>query len=146
MKRAAFLLVLLLFVGAPAGFAQTEPSGPEKLSDPAQEARAVALQKQFRCLVCRGESLDDSGASLAADLRRLIRARIKAGESDQQIETYLVDRYGDFILMKPPLKSGTVALWFGPFVILLVGGAIAAMVILRAGRSAKAGNKSPPFI
>lgn len=146
MKRAAFLLVLLLFVGAPAGFAQTEPSGPEKLSDPAQEARAVALQKQFRCLVCRGESLDDSGASLAADLRRLIRARIKAGESDQQIETYLVDRYGDFILMKPPLKSGTVALWFGPFVILLVGGAIAAMVILRAGRSAKAGNKSPPSI
>lgn len=146
MKRAAFLLVLLLFAGAPAGFAQTEPSGPEKLSDPAQEARAVALQKQFRCLVCRGESLDDSGASLAADLRRLIRARIKAGESDQQIETYLVDRYGDFILMKPPLKSGTVALWFGPFVILLVGGAIAAMVILRAGRSAKAGNKLPPSI
>ena len=79
-------------------------SGPDTLSDPAQEARAVALQKELRCLVCQGESLDESDAPLAADLRRLIREHIAAGESDAQIKTYLVARYGDFILMNPPLK------------------------------------------
>jgi cytochrome c-type biogenesis protein CcmH len=106
--------------------------GPEKLADPAQEARAVALQRGFRCLVCQGESLDESNAQLADDLRRLIRAQIIQGRSNEEIRSFLVARYGNVILMKPPLEAETYALWFGPFVILLAGGGIAAMVILRA--------------
>jgi cytochrome c-type biogenesis protein CcmH len=111
-------------------------TGPEKLADPVQESRAVALQKEFRCLVCQGESLDESGAPLAADLRRLIRAHIEAGDSDAQIESYLVARYGKFILMQPPLEPDTYALWFGPVLILVMGGAVAAAVVLRARKNA----------
>jgi len=103
------------------------------------EARAVALQKQLRCLVCQGESLDESNAPLAADLRGVIRERIAAGNSDQQVKQYLVDRYGDFILMKPPLKNETYLLWFAPLGLLVIGGAIVTAVVLgarnRAGRS-----------
>jgi len=109
-------------------------TGPEKLSNPREEARAVALQKQMRCLVCQGESLDESDAPLAGDLRNLIRARILAGDSDAQVEAYLVARYGDFILMQPPLKLETYALWFGPLGVLLAGGAAVGLVIARARR------------
>jgi len=106
--------------------------GPDKLSDPRLEARAVALQRQLRCVQCQSESLDESNAPLAADLRRLIRARIESGDSDTQIENYLVARYGNFILMKPPLELDTYALWFGPLIVLAIGGASAAVVIARA--------------
>lgn len=106
----------------------------ERLSDPLQEARATALQKELRCLVCQGQSLDESNAPLAADLRRLIRSHIAAGESDDDVKRYLVARYGDFILMKPPLERDTVALWFGPAVLLLLGAGIATIVIYRASK------------
>ena len=112
-------------------------NGPEHLADPALEARAVALQKQFRCLVCQGESLDESNAELAQDLRRLIRKRIEEGASDDAITAYLVSRYGDFILMKPPLVAETYALWFGPLVVLLIAGSVAAVVVVRARNRAK---------
>jgi cytochrome c-type biogenesis protein CcmH len=102
------------------------------VSDPKLEARAVALQREFRCLVCQGESLDESSAQLADDLRRLIRARIAEGQSDRQITDYLVSRYGNVILMKPPLEEGTYLLWFGPLLVLIAGGAIAGAVIRRA--------------
>jgi cytochrome c-type biogenesis protein CcmH len=108
--------------------------GPEKLSDPRLEARAVSLQKSLRCLVCQGESLDESNAQLAEDLRRLIRARIAAGESDKQITDYLVSRYGNVILMKPPLEPHTYVLWFGPLLVLVLGGGAAALVVYRAHR------------
>lgn len=107
-------------------------NGPERLSDPKLEARAVALQKQFRCLVCQGESLDESNADLARDLRRLIRAQIAAGASDDEITHYLVSRYGDFILMKPPLRAETYVLWFGPMGVFLIAGAVAAWAVFRA--------------
>jgi cytochrome c-type biogenesis protein CcmH len=128
MRRALLIAATLAFA-ATAALAQT---GPEKLTDPAREARAVALQKEFRCLVCQGESLDESGAPLAADLRRLIRARIEAGDTNAQIERYLAIRYGDFILMKPPLEPQTYALWFGPIIILAIGGGMAALAVFRA--------------
>jgi cytochrome c-type biogenesis protein CcmH len=112
------------------------------LADPVQEARARALQKELRCLVCQGESLDESNASLAVDLRRLIRARIKAGESNEQIENFLVSRYGDFILMAPPFEVRTYALWLTPFGVLLLGAGIAAWVVVRANRSPQ-GEQSP---
>ena len=130
MKRLALALALSLACMTNA-FAVT---GPDRLSDPRLEARAVALQKQLRCLQCQGESIDESNAPLAADLRRLIRARIAAGDCDAQIESYLVSRYGDFILMKPPLKPATWGLWFGPAAILLIGGGAVAFVVLRARR------------
>lgn len=135
------LLVLALFAmlylqpavaGPDIPLAVEAQNGPERLSDPKLEARAVALQKQFRCLVCQGESLDESNADLAKDLRRLIRARIAAGASDDEIAHYLVSRYGDFILMKPPLKAETYVLWFGPLGVLLIAGAVAAWTVLRA--------------
>ncbi|HEY1837958.1 MAG: cytochrome c-type biogenesis protein [Rhizomicrobium sp.] len=123
------ILIAIVCLCCSAVFAQ---SGPETLSNPQQEARAVALQKEFRCLVCQGESLDESNALLAANLRRLIRARIERGDSDAQIQRYLVSRYGNFILMKPPLERDTYLLWFGPIVLLGIGGAAVALVILRA--------------
>ncbi len=128
MRRFLILFLLLSSVAfaAPA---------PESLSDPAQEAHARALQKEFRCLVCQGESIDESGAPLAADLRRLIREHIARGESDDQIRRYLVARYGAFILMKPPVEPDTYALWIAPFVVLLLAGGVGAWVVLRARRT-----------
>jgi cytochrome c-type biogenesis protein CcmH len=127
MTRALLIAIICLCAGT--ALSQT---GPEKLSNPAQEARAVALQKEFRCLVCQGESLDESNATLAADLRRLIRARIESGDTNAQIERYLVSRYGDFILMKPPLEPDTYLLWFGPIALLGIGCVAAAAVVIRA--------------
>ncbi len=130
--RVALALALVLF----ASLAQASPA-PDALSDPAQEARARNLQKELRCLVCQGESLDESNASLAVDLRHLIRMRIKAGDSDKQIVDFLVSRYGDFILMEPPFEPGTYALWLTPFAVLILGAGIAMWVVIRA-------RKSPP--
>ena len=128
MKRVLLTLFFSLLCAGSA-FAV---AGSEKLANPRLEARAVALQKELRCVVCQGQSLDESNAPLAAELRHLIRVRIKAGDSDEQVEHYLVARYGDFILMKPPLEPLTYALWFGPLGILLIGGAAVALVIVRA--------------
>jgi cytochrome c-type biogenesis protein CcmH len=130
--RVGLALALVLF----ASLAQASPA-PDALSDPAQEARARNLQKELRCLVCQGESLDESNASLAVDLRHLIRMRIKAGDSDKQIVDFLVSRYGDFILMEPPFEPGTYALWLTPFAVLILGAGIAMWVVVRA-------RKSPP--
>lgn len=138
MMRALMIAVLALFMAQPAFAVST---GPDHLSNPKLEARAVLLQQQLRCLVCQGESLDESNAPLAADLRRLIRARIAAGESDRQVTDFLVSRYGDFILMKPPLEPQTYLLWFGPVSILLLGGGAAGLVIWRARKRIRA--KSP---
>ena len=124
-------IALVLFSLTLSGIAL---AGPDKLANPQLEARAVALQQQLRCLVCQGESLDESNAPLAADLRRLIRERIAAGDSDDSVKAYLVARYGDFILMKPPVKSETYLLWFAPLGFLAVGGGIVALIASRARR------------
>lgn len=134
--RPLFLIVAIA-VGASVGHAWAAPP-PDTLSDPADEARARTLQTEFRCLVCQGQSLDESEAPLAADLRRLIRQRIQAGDTNPQIERYLVARYGDFILMRPPLEPSTYALWLTPLILLLVATAIALTVVLRAGKRARA--------
>jgi cytochrome c-type biogenesis protein CcmH len=95
-----------------------EPS--EMLPDPAMEARARALSTGFRCLVCRNQSIDDSNAELARDLRVLLRERLTAGDTDEQAVAYLVARYGNYILLKPPFAATTVVLWLGPALLLLV--------------------------
>jgi cytochrome c-type biogenesis protein CcmH len=134
MKRFVFLF--LLFAG-PALAALA----PESLPNPAQEAHARALQKEFRCLVCQGESIDESNAPLAADLRRLIREHIAHGESDAQIRQYLVARYGEFILMKPPVEPDTYLLWIGPVAVLLLGGLAIFLIISRARSRAPANDE-----
>ena len=129
MRSAGILAVALACLFC--SIARSEQA-PEKLPDPGLEARAVALQREFRCVVCQGESLDESNAPLAADLRKLIRARIEKGETNAQIEQYLVARYGNFILMKPPFGPETYVLWLGPLIMLVVGGIGAGTVVLRA--------------
>lgn len=118
MRKSLATLLLLLAFSTPV-FA-VQPS--EMLPDPKQEQRARALSAELRCLVCQNQSIDDSDAQLARDLRLIVRERIKAGDSDSQILTFLVDRYGEFVLLKPRFGWHTLVLWAGPFVILLIGG------------------------
>jgi len=99
----------------------------ERLADPAQEAHARALFRDVRCLVCQNESIDDSEAPLAGDLRKIIREQVKAGKTDAQIKGYLTDRYGQFVLMRPSFDAGNLALWAGPFLVVLLGA-----ILLRA--------------
>ena len=135
MMRAVLAIVAAVM------FSMAAIASPDHLTNPQLEARAVALQKQLRCVVCQSQSLDESNAPLAADLRRLIRVRIVAGDSDAQVEHYLVARYGDFILMKPPLEPQTYLLWFTPLGVLLVGGAVVALVLVRARKRLAAENR-----
>ncbi len=104
---------------APLAARAVEPD--EILPDKRLEARARSISAGLRCMVCQNESIDDSHAPLAKDLRLLVRERLKAGDSDDQIRAYLVRRYGDFILLKPPFKAETAALWGAPIIILLIG-------------------------
>jgi len=96
----------------------------DRLKDPTQEARARSLFKDVRCLVCQNESIDDSEATLAADLRRLVRQQVAAGRSDAEIKAYLQSRYGEFVLLKPPFSWGNAALWGAPFLVAGLGGAL----------------------
>lgn len=121
MRYVVALLILILF--APVALA-VEPS--ERLSDPALEARARAISQELRCLVCQNENIDESSAPLAHDLRVLLRQRIAAGDTDAQAIQYITDRYGDFVLLRPPVEPATYVLWFGPIAVLLLaaGGAL----------------------
>jgi cytochrome c-type biogenesis protein CcmH len=131
MIRALCLLLLLsgpaLAVGNPA----------DMLPDPAQEARAREIGRELRCLVCQNESIEDSNADLARDLRLLVRERIRAGDTNDQVIGFLRARYGDFVLLRPPLTAATAALWFSP-VLVLAGGVLTIWLIRRRGRSAPA--------
>jgi cytochrome c-type biogenesis protein CcmH len=94
----------------------------EMLKDPALEARARTLSRELRCMVCQNETIDDSDAPLARDLRLLVRERLKAGDSDRQVLDFLVARYGEFVLLKPPLSEHTLLLWLAPLLVLMLGG------------------------
>jgi cytochrome c-type biogenesis protein CcmH len=126
LRALAALLFTLLALAQPA--AALEPG--EALADPALEARARALSQELRCLVCQNESIDDSAAPLARDLRRIVRERLAAGDSDEEVLDYIVARYGEYVLLRPRVKTGTWLLWFGPPAALLIGG-IAIMVYVR---------------
>lgn len=119
-----WLLALIFLLALHMSASAVEPS--ERLADPALEARARGLSGTLRCLVCQNESVDESGAPLAHDLRVLLRERIAAGDSDAQAVKFLTDRYGAFVLLKPPIEPATYVLWFGPVVVLVAaaGGAI----------------------
>jgi cytochrome c-type biogenesis protein CcmH len=107
----------------------------EMLADPALEARARELSRELRCQVCQNQSIDDSNAPLAADLRRTVRERISAGDNDLAVLTFVAQRYGDNVLMRPPIRPATYALWFGPFAALVLGGIGAAFYMRRRPRT-----------
>jgi cytochrome c-type biogenesis protein CcmH len=135
MKR---LLALLLVVqlSAPALAAPIEGT----FADPAQEARAIGLQHELRCMVCQGQSIAESDAPLAQDLRRLVREQIAAGKSDGDILEYIHARYGDFVLMMPPVQPYTWLLWLTPLAVLGAGGAVAWVVIAKARKIPDSGE------
>jgi cytochrome c-type biogenesis protein CcmH len=128
MKRLIFSLLLAASLGSAALAAPVAGT----FSSQAMETRARALQRQLRCLVCQGESIDESQAPLAAELRHLVREQMADGRSDSQIKQFLVARYGDFILMEPPLQPDTYFLWLAPFVVVLGAGGVAYWVIRRS--------------
>lgn len=123
------IIMLLLFIGGMTGPVWAiRPD--EVLANPVLEARARAIGSQLRCLVCQNESIDDSDADLAHDLRLLVRQRLLAGDTDDQVKQYMVARYGTYVLLKPPFNLGTVFLWLGPFGFLACA-AVAAAVFYR---------------
>jgi cytochrome c-type biogenesis protein CcmH len=131
------LILALAFVAGAAGAVLPD----EQLPDPALEARARAISKELRCVVCQNQSIDDSDAPLARDLRVIVREQITAGKTDDQVMSYVVERYGNFVLMKPPFQLGTALLWLGPLLVTIVG-AIGAMMYVR-GRKAAAAEPAP---
>ena len=133
--KVLYLFLALLVVAATDRGAAWAVEPDEILSDPVLEARARALSGEIRCLVCQNESIDSSGADLARDLRIIVRERLVAGDSDAQVKAYLVARYGDFVLLDPPLKLSTYLLWFGPALILLLGGIGVARFFRRRQRA-----------
>lgn len=117
-----------------------EPS--ERLADPALEARARSISAALRCLVCQNESIDASNADLAHDIRVLVRQRLVAGDDDDQVIAFMVARYGDFVLLRPPLRASTLLLWLGPAAILVIGGG-GAYAASRRRRSAAPLDPAP---
>ncbi|HKE48964.1 MAG TPA: cytochrome c-type biogenesis protein [Rhodanobacteraceae bacterium] len=115
---------------------------PLPFKDHNEELRFQALTKQLRCLVCQNESLADSNAPLAADLRRDVFEQIQAGKSDDEIKAWLTARYSDFVLYDPPLHAGTSLLWFGPLVVLLFGGAAIFLIVRRRARILPVASKA----
>jgi cytochrome c-type biogenesis protein CcmH len=136
MKRAALILLAFVFA-APAGADPTTPPAAlanTQLRDPAQEAQARDLMATLRCVVCQGQSIADSDASMASDMRALVRGRIAAGEKPDDIRTWLIARYGDYITYDPPFTAATWPLWLAPLALLALGGVIARTSFRRARR------------
>ncbi len=140
IARAA--IVALLFAGAATatGLDPAPPSAENAAGMSALDVRLKHLESELRCLVCQNQTLADSNADLADDLRREVRALALAGKSDDEIKAYLLTRYGDFVLYNPPVKPTTWMLWFGPFALLAGGGATWWMVLRRRARIASAGD------
>ncbi len=136
MKRAALLLLLVLWLLPIA--VSTKEAQPLS-DDPALEKRVMALAEDLRCLVCQNETLAGSHAPLAVDLRQQIREQMQAGKSNQEIIAFMTERYGDFVLFRPPVKISTYLLWFGPF--LLLGAGVAVQLLYLKRRRERAGDK-----
>jgi cytochrome c-type biogenesis protein CcmH len=134
LRRRLRTMILAIVVGIFASTA-VHAVDPLPFKDHAEELRFQALTKQLRCLVCQNESLADSNAPLAADLRRDVFEQIEAGKSDEEIKAWLTARYSDFVLYDPPLHAATLLLWFGPALVLLAGGGAIFMIVRRRARA-----------
>ena len=132
---ALLALLLVLLSGAPA-HAISDPA--EMLPNPAQETRAEQLGRQLRCLVCQNESIEDSGADLARDLRQIVRQRISAGDNDKQVTAWMVARYGDFVRLRPPFNAVTAMLWLSPVLAVAAG-----LALVMAGRRTRVPTPAP---
>jgi len=147
VRRRLLLAILAALLIAPVS---TTPAWAaaydEALPDPAQEARARSLFRDLRCVVCQGQSIDESHAGIAGDLRRIIREKIAAGESDEAIMVFMVERYGVFVLMEPPVRADTYLLWFGPAFLLVLGAGVIFVTIRRAKRRAAAEPEDGSFV
>ena len=139
MKTALLLAALLLSL--PALAAIGDPN--ERMRDPAQETEAQSIGRELRCLVCQNQSIEDSDADLARDLRRIVRERIAAGDDRAQIIRFVHDRYGDFVLLRPPLHGSTILLWAMPF--LALGGGVLAILAMRRRTAAPTGAEPAPL-
>lgn len=137
MKTVMVILLALLASGML--FAR---EAPPLAADPAVEKRMVSITEDMRCLVCQNESLAASQADLAVDLRREIREMIKQGKSDKEIKDFMVSRYGDFVLYRPPVMASTYLLWFGPFLLLAIGLAALVVYLRRRGSQIDDGDLS----
>jgi len=135
MQALSLLALIFSLVAAPAVAQYVD----QPLTDPVLEKRAQGLHKEIRCLVCQNQAIADSNAHLARQLRVIVRERLDAGDNDEEVKSYLVDRYGDWVLMRPPLNASTLILWITPFVILafVLGGA--SMFVIRRRRQKQAG-------
>ena len=135
MRRILSGLTLLLATGV-AYAIDSQPPFP----DPAVQARYEALTHELRCLVCQDETVADSNAELAADFRRQIHDMVAAGKTDSEVKAYMVGRYGDFVLYKPPVQSNTALLWGGPFLLLLIAATVVFLVVRGRARQAEEGD------
>ncbi|MCB2113243.1 MAG: cytochrome c-type biogenesis protein [Parvularculaceae bacterium] len=133
MSRARLLALILVFLSAaPAGQA-VEPD--EILANGALEARARTISRELRCVVCQSQSIDDSNAPLAKDMRIIVRERLVAGDSDDQVLKFMVDRYGDYVLLKPPVQRNTIFLWMAPVIIFLIASGAAGAYLVGVKRA-----------
>jgi cytochrome c-type biogenesis protein CcmH len=135
-RAAAIVLAALLAMAGPAAAQADRP-----LADPKSEQRAIDLHKELRCLVCQNQAISDSNADLARQLRQIVRERIAAGDSNDQVKAHIVERYGDWVLMQPPFKWSTLVLWLGPAVLLL----LAATVGFRYSRRQRVASADGPL-
>lgn len=137
MKRFVLALFCGLLIAGPVAAVLPE----EQLADPALEARAREISKDLRCVVCQNQSIDDSDAPLAADLRAIVRERLTAGDTNEEVMAYVVARYGNFVLLKPPLDLQTVLLWSAPLLVLIPGGLGLALYLRRRSQTGAADPK-----
>ena len=131
IRYLKYLILCIIIISGEAK--AVEPN--EILLDPTLEIRARNLSQNIRCLVCQNQSIDDSNATLAKDLRLIVREKLLAGSTDREIMDFLVDRYGDFVLLKPPLKPTTYLLWFGPILVCFIGGIVVITFLLRSRKN-----------
>ena len=129
MLPRTIVVVLAAWVAASASVGAVDPD--ERLADPALEARARELNKELRCVVCQSQSIDDSDAPLAADLRKVVRERLVAGDSDEDVLAYVADRYGSYVLLKPPMSGSTALLWAAPALLLAIAALVGAFFVRR---------------
>ncbi|HEY0662231.1 MAG TPA: cytochrome c-type biogenesis protein [Lysobacter sp.] len=136
----AFLLALLLMLASPVAFAQATDTAPLQFTGTAEETRFHKLVAELRCVMCQNQSLADSNAQIARDLRREVLELMRQGKSDREIKDFLVARYGEFVLYRPQMESKTWLLWFGPALVLLAGGFVVARVVRGRSDQSTPGN------
>ncbi len=138
LAAAAFLALCALWAPAAQAFSPDRP-----LADAALESRALVLHDMLRCMVCQGQAISDSNAALAQDMRAVVRQRIAEGESDEEVLRFLTDRYGDYILLNPPIKPATYALWFGPAAAFALGVGLVWHTLRRRRRASGSAAGAP---